>query len=372
MPTIRVEHGGRLPLWVAVAIMPLLSFCSSGEIAATAAPPAPPPTAAAATGAAHIYINEVLAHTDEPLVDTIELYNPTGVDVELTGWCLSDNKDNLHQYCVPTPAKPQDRLIIDAGGYALFTAPELGFKLSEFGETVFLSGPGPNGLQLIDSQRFGVSPNGVSLGRYQTSTGAVHFPLQRERTLGRANAGPYIPSVVISALMYDPKQGPEYLILTNAGNLIVPLYDADHPDNHWRVAGIDDKNGAYSIPGQVTLQPNESIVLTADPAAFLATYPASNIQIVGPFLGKLSNEGERVVLQLPQPPEVDGNVSYADMDAVEYGVSAPWPEIGGSRQALLRRDLQQYGDDPSDWRAGLGGPRLDAGLMLPLVQRGSQ
>src|SRR5439155_3562386 len=39
-------------------------------------------------------INEVLTHTDTPLEDAIELYNPSLSTVDLSGWFLSNSRDD--------------------------------------------------------------------------------------------------------------------------------------------------------------------------------------------------------------------------------------------------------------------------------------
>lgn len=359
-----------LQVLAAGALMPLLTYCSSGEIAtptAVATPRTPAVSAPAVSGPADIYINEILAHTDEPQVDTLELYNPGTSAVNLTGWCVSDDKDDVRKYCIPAPSGGKQAPVIEAGGYFLLTGPELGFAFSESGEEVILSAPGSGGLETVDRTKFGVSPNGVSLGRFVTSTGTVHFPLQSKLTLAAPNAGPLVPPVVISEIAYDPAQGPEYLVLTNSSDQAVPLYDPAVPANSWQVSGIGGSSGAFVLPLQTTLQPNESVVLTADPGAFAAAYPVLKVRVFGPFDGKLNNDGERISLRAPQPPEANGEVAYADMDAVEYGVTAPWPAAKG--QALVRGSLGQYGDDPVNWRAGASRLRAVAVALLPLVQR---
>lgn len=131
--------------------------------------------------------------------------------------------------------------------------------------------------------------------------------------------------MVISEIAYHPSQGPEYLVLSNSSDQVVPLYDPAVPANSWQVTGIGDNGGPFVLPQQTSLQPHESVVLTADPAAFTATYPVLKQRIFGPFMGKLNNDGERIVLQAPQPPEINGDVAYADMDVVDYGAAAPWP-----------------------------------------------
>jgi hypothetical protein len=110
------------------------------------------------------------------------------------------------------------------------------------------------------------------------------------------------------------------------------------------------------------------VVLTSDPQAFAAVYPSLNLRVLGPYDGKLANEGERIVLQAPQPPETNGDVAYADLDVVEYGVTAPWPDTKGGG-GLVRRDLTTYGDDSSNWRAAPTGLPVGARLLLPLVSR---
>lgn len=352
------------------ALMPLLSFCSTGDIATPAAVATQrAPAAGVVSGPAVIYINEVLAHTDEPQVDTLELYNPGEAAVNLVGWCVSDDKDDVRKYCMPAPSGSAQQPVIAAGGYFLLTSADLGFAFSEFGEDVILSAPGSSGLQTIDRAQFGVSPNGVSLGRYVTSSGKVDFPLQRKLTLGAPNAGPLVPPVVISEIAYHPSQGPEYLVLSNSSDQVVPLYDPAVPANSWQVTGIGDNGGPFVLPQQTSLQPHESVVLTADPAAFTATYPVLQQRIFGPFMGKLNNDGERIVLQAPQPPEINGDVAYADMDVVDYGAAAPWPPVDNTGQALVRRDLRQYGNDPANWRAAPSGLRALSLLVLPLIRR---
>ena len=39
-----------------------------------------------------ILINEILAHTDVPVLDTIELYNPTDQIVDISHWYLTDSR----------------------------------------------------------------------------------------------------------------------------------------------------------------------------------------------------------------------------------------------------------------------------------------
>jgi hypothetical protein len=63
-----------------------------------------------------VLINEILAHTDPPLLDSIELVNPTAAPVDVSGWFLSDSKTNYRKFRIPAGT------VIAAGGYAVFDA----------------------------------------------------------------------------------------------------------------------------------------------------------------------------------------------------------------------------------------------------------
>ena len=69
-----------------------------------------------------VLINEILAHTDPPLLDSIELVNPTEASVDMSGWFLSDSKSNYRKYRIPngTVIGPGDYAVVDA---AQFNAP---------------------------------------------------------------------------------------------------------------------------------------------------------------------------------------------------------------------------------------------------------
>ena len=59
-------------------------------------------------------INEILARTEAPLEDAIELFNPTSTNIPIGGWYLSDSRESrasLKKYRLP------EGLVIPAGGY---------------------------------------------------------------------------------------------------------------------------------------------------------------------------------------------------------------------------------------------------------------
>ncbi|MHC4843188.1 MAG: lamin tail domain-containing protein, partial [Planctomycetota bacterium] len=124
-----------------------------------------------------IIINEVLSHSDGGDPDWVELYNTTGSSINISGWFLSDDKDDLMKFEIQTmPSIPsgwyvvfdQDSHFGDEGNPGCNTA----FALSENGESVYLtSGSGGELTGYSEVERLGASERGVTFGRHVTSTG---------------------------------------------------------------------------------------------------------------------------------------------------------------------------------------------------------
>jgi hypothetical protein len=166
-----------------------------------------------------IIINELLAHSDDPFVDTIELYNTSDLPVDISGWFLSDSASDLASYQIPAMAP------IPSGGFAVFYADihfGASFLLSEFGEDAYLSS-NYNGLAggYREHVDFGASPNNVSFGVHAKSTGGTDFTLLGEHTFGSANASPYFEDLVINEVMYNPSE-------PTAGEVVAGYDDSDY------------------------------------------------------------------------------------------------------------------------------------------------
>ena len=136
--------------------------------------------------ACDVVINEVLPHTDEPEVDTIELYNRTASAVDIGGWFLSDSSGNWKKFRIP------DGTAIPAYGTAVFyqghwvnhvmevaanefgNTGSTGFALSSYlGDQVWLSAADASGniTRVADEVTFGPSLNGESFGRWLDGAG---------------------------------------------------------------------------------------------------------------------------------------------------------------------------------------------------------
>ncbi len=322
-----------------------------------------------------IVVNEALTNSASGLFDSIELYNASASAVDISDWWLSDATDTPQKYRIPTGT------IIPAGGYVTFTeaqfnpTPGVGnsFALNSAGDEVYLFSGNASGSLTGYSHGFsfdGAELN-VSFGRYVNSFGVESFPRQISRTFGAANSGPLVGPLVINEVMYNPYAGfDEYIEIRNISGATVNLFEATTPANTWRIGGI-----GYSFPtGQSIPAGAYALVVGIDPAAFRTKYsvpPA--VQIFGPYVGTLQDDGERLSLEMPDAPiAVAGGgtvVPYIVIDSVRYDDVAPWSNLAdGAGPSLQRTDSTAFGDDAANWFAnGATGGYLNAVNQLPTV-----
>ncbi|MCI0536135.1 MAG: lamin tail domain-containing protein [Verrucomicrobiales bacterium] len=314
-----------------------------------------------------VFINEALTHTDPPLVDGIELYNPNRTPVDISGWFVTDDFATPKKFRIPAGT------IILAAGFRAFSQNDFdagggsSFSLSSLGDEVYLfSADAAGNLSgFFHGFDFGASENGVSFGRYVTSVGEEHFVAQNGLSFNAPNSGPRPGLVVINEIMYNPRpteMNDEFIELENITGVTVPLFDPNAATNTWRVAGGID----FLFPQNFSLPPNGRVlVVSFDPAADLGTLAAfrtrlsvdATTPVVGPFQGKLDNAGERIRLLKPDPPQGPtspnpGLVPYVLVDEVAYSAASPWPaEANGTGNSLQRRTGSAYGNDPINWQA---------------------
>jgi hypothetical protein len=334
-------------------------------------------------------VNEVLAHTDPPLEDAIEFYNPTGAAVSIGGWFLSDSAANLKKFQIPAGTS------LPANGYRVFYEYQFNggtgslepFSLnSARGDSVYLSqADGSGNLTGYRAQAsFGPSANGISFGRHVTSVGVDFVPLaqptfgvanpttltQFRAGSGSANAYPLISPVVINEFMTAPPSHPhlspgdgEFVELLNRSGSEVPLYDPAHPANRWRLTEAVE----FTFPPGAFVPANgRALVVGFNPAtnpaklaAFAGHYDVpAGTTIFGPFSGRLSAAGETLRLERPDRPETAGPdiglVPYLAVEHVSWQGIAPWPTTGlGAGASLQRFAAGDYANDPVNWRAGI-------------------
>ena len=302
-----------------------------------------------------VVINEILAHTDLPDVDSIELFNSSGSSINIGGWFLSDSGSDLFQYQIPAST------VLSAGGYLVFDQNDFGFALSSLGEEVYLT-RSVNGLPAFeDVVEFGATFNGDSVGRLPNGSGRLaHIA---SPTLGAANQSHGVSDLIISEVHYNPlpptggqvgvgDNDIEFVEVYNRSNQAIDL-------SQWRLRGDVD----FDFP-QITLEPGESIpVLAFDPAdslsgdklnAFRSQYGISaSVPLVGGFSGDLGNSFGRVSLQQADtPPASDPTITpFVTVDELVYDDLAPFANADNTGLSLNRITDTSLGNDASSWAA---------------------
>ncbi|MFN7141450.1 MAG: lamin tail domain-containing protein, partial [Limisphaerales bacterium] len=309
-----------------------------------------------------VVVNEVLSHTDAPMVDAIELHNPTASAADVSYWFLTDKRTQPFKFRIPAGT------VIPAGGFVVFTEQDFNaapgspgsFRLDSHGEEVYLysANVSSNLTGYSDGFSFGASENGVSFGRYVTSTGEAKYPAQIVNTFGSANAGPRIGPLVINEILYRPLAGDEQFVeLKNISGAPVKLYDPAFPTNRWKLNGL-----GFSFPPNTEIPANGlALLVSGDPVAFRSKHgvPAS-VPIFGPWTGVLQSNGENLQIQKPDAPDIDANnnilIPYITVDEVRYSHRSPWPVAAAEAGSSLERiNPAAYGNDPINWKARLRG-----------------
>lgn len=321
-----------------------------------------------------IVLNEVLAHTDDPQVDSIELFNTTAGALDIGGWYLSDAKSDYRKYLIPPTNLP-------AGGYMVFDAvnhfnasadTNKNFLLDgAHGDDVYLleTDAQTNLVRFVDHVDFGASANGESFGRWPNGTGGLAPMITN--TFGAANSGPRTGPLFISELMYHPPSGSNHLEFIEIAN----PEDAPEDLTNWQL----DDGVEFAFPAAASIPAGGTrLILSFDPAApsnsallasFRATYGLStNIPLLGPYSGVLDNSGERIRLLRPDEPPLE-EPDFTPLlieDEVRYHDDLPWPVEPDGQGASLERLLPAaWGDDPASWTAANPPTPAETGEPVP-------
>jgi len=305
-----------------------------------------------------VVINEVQPRPSPGAKASVEVYNPTDRDADLSHWLLSNGDPETDDL------QFKRNTVVPAGAYRVYTAADFSgqstrmLNVPETGGTITLISAAADRRHsgYKSAGAIGGYTAGISFGRHVSSDDRVHFVRQNEPTLGRANGAPYVGPVVISKIMYQPVSGDEYLELTNASNQTVQLFDPAHVENSWQLGEV-----RFRLPSGLELPAGGVLLITQGDAADLCiSQPVEpNTQVIGHFPGGLSDDGMTVALSQPGAPTSDGLVPYIAVDTAAYDVTAPWPtEPAGGGAALERSTLTSFGGEPSAWSASFDAAAL--------------
>jgi len=268
----------------------------------------------------NVVINEILPHSENPAVPQfIELYNHSTNSVDVSGCILTDDPAT-NKFVIPAST------VIGPAGFVSFTQSQFGFTLNGAGETLYFIKP--DGSRVLDAVQFGAQANGVSYGRWPD--GANDFYAFTTNTPGTNNSTILIGDIVINELMYDPISGnddDQYIEIYNKGTNAVNL------------AGWQFTSGiTFTFPANTLIAPNGYLVVALNLTNLFAKYPNLNSgNTVGNYTGKLSHNGESVMLSMPQTFYTNTTILVAE-DQVTYDVGGRWGEWssgGGSSLELI-------------------------------------
>jgi hypothetical protein len=141
-------------------------------------------------------------------------------------------------------------------------------------------------------------------------------------------------SVIINELHYNPTDNDldEFIELYNPTASPIDLKDYNFS------AGL-----SYTFPLGTMIQPQSYLLVVRDPSR--STWRRTTYNKVGPYEGKLANDGEKITLRAP-----DGRI----IDSLDYDDDPPWPRGADGYGASLERispDLPSQ--DFHSWRASL-------------------
>ena len=310
-----------------------------------------------------VVVSEILAHTDLPQQDAIELYNETSEPIDISGWYLSDAGGNLVKFEIPPGT------ILNGGDTVVFTEADfnptpltpgpLDFALSgSQGDDVWLVAPnGGGGVgQFADEAHFGATFNGQTLGLTDSSNGQL-TPLIHNG-LGCFGGQSLVSDLYISMIHYMPSDPTpaELAIEPNLDNNDLEYLAVSGPLTSlagWRIRGGID----FDFPESAT---TGNWIISFDPedpanANKLEVFRAHHdlpeeFVLLGGYSGSLSNSGERLRLQRPDVPPLDNPdlTPYVTVDEVIYDVQGDWPAaLAGESIVRLRSTF--FGNDGRLW-----------------------
>jgi hypothetical protein len=267
----------------------------------------------------NVVIDEVLAHSENPAVPQyVKLYNHSLQTVDLSGCILTDDAAT-NQFVIPSGTT------IGPAGFISFDA-SLGFALNPAGDTIYFIKPDRS--RVLDAMQFEGQADGVSFGRWPDGANDF-YPLQ-SLSPDTNNSPIIIGNIAINELMYDPISG-------NDDDQYIELYNQS--TNAVSLAGWQFTAGVtFTFPTNAIIGPNGSIVVGKNTAQLFSNYSNLNANnTCGNFSGKLSHDGERVALSMPESLNVT-NTIYVVEDEVTYGTGGRWGQWssgGGSSLELI-------------------------------------
>jgi predicted outer membrane repeat protein len=299
-----------------------------------------------------VVVNEVMAHSPGTR-DWVELHNTTDRTIDITGWQIEDQQQNLFSFGAGARIEPQGYFVVYQGTHLPF-----GFEARGDWITLRATIQGiPTGYQQVHQLRGALTD--TALVRHVNSVGLVEMVPGVEPTPGGVNAPIAISPVVITEIMYAPPEGNtggQYVEIANASDAPVVICDSS-TWRSWALASTVPYRTPVPIP--LVLPPGGRLLFAQDPNALARMYPdmPAETEILGPWQGDLAH---RRAVSLYAPNVVDKRVVLAESVTYNAGhalLQDDWslywsPTANGQGDSLHRRSLTGYANDPNNWQAG--------------------
>lgn len=300
-----------------------------------------------------IILNEI-GITSDDADGWLELKNASSQDIDISNWYVSSTPNDLFESRIASD------ISIEAGGFHTVPWEQLGFDLdSARGGELLLVETDDSGIPLrfVDYVMYPTTVAGITVGR--SPTDANQMVALSHATRGYTNATPLVGDVIVSEVHFHSPdldgEGTgqqaevfEYIELFNRSEIDVDL-------GGWKISGDVDylfRNGPILPAGQtlvvVSFRPNRNTQANPFRDAFGID---KSVKLVGPYIGRLSNQRGSVRLEKPLAPPTEESyfTPFVWVDAVDFTSRSPWPESTGGIGDSLTRHQASFGNLASSW-----------------------
>ncbi|MBP5354795.1 MAG: CotH kinase family protein [Lachnospiraceae bacterium] len=299
----------------------------------------PTPTAGPTPTPVLLYINEILPTNNkynkhnEAFFDAVELYNASEETIRLGDFFLSDSKKHLKDYPLPDIELPAGAytVVYCTGKYEVKEECDLPFKLSYFGEKVYLAGTDGNIIDVVDYPEL---PQNVSYGRVGEEYRIFDTP-----SLGEANEGGYgrmatVPEVDLAPGFYE---GSQQVSFTSAGTIRYTL-DGSKPTSSSKV--WDGNPIAISGNCSVRAYAEEEGCLNSFPVTFNYFIDAPEYELDVARLSIKQSDLDRMNENYESSTKYAANLSLFVDGHLEFSEDCAVSTFGGSSRAYIKKSYQ--------------------------------
>lgn len=295
-----------------------------------------------------IVISEAITHSDKPYYDYIELHNDGKTAVDVSGWFVSNKKNNPRLKALPrgTVINPGQHITVP------FKPPT---RLNKKKEKIVLQRLNSSGLlEEVDSFKVPASLNHVAYQRWVNSQGdddtVLAFPTQNF-----ASRYPIVGPFVITEIRFiHPAGRQQYVRLTcTRGTRGQPVQGraatiARGGGYHLRF-DASDNTSVLDIPIIEMTAGQHIWLVSGNPAAFARDEGVPAGSVYGPWNGTLNHQkGDKVsIWGYEGHPD-----SYFLVEKINWKRKAPWPVPNATDEyfAIERVSLNSYANDPRNWK----------------------